>query len=163
MSIPPPSLSYLPPPPPLTAALTLPTCRLTFDTLDTENVIAHTKMGKTVGVVGLGRIGREVAAWCMNFGMYAVGYDPILTDAAARAAGIEPVSLDQVGDPVIGFAGFYWFTASRVGFEPRFFSCLCDCSCLGLSRARTEWHVHLCFLLLGIFSFHVPSSRKDRA
>lgn len=53
-------------------------------------------MGKTIGVVGLGRIGREVATWCMNFGMTAVGYDPILTDSAARAAGIEPVSLDEV-------------------------------------------------------------------
>lgn len=53
-------------------------------------------MGKTVGVVGLGRIGREVAHWCMNFGMHAVGYDPILTDSAARAAGIEPVTLDEV-------------------------------------------------------------------
>ncbi|CAM9670769.1 unnamed protein product, partial [Scytosiphon promiscuus] len=53
-------------------------------------------MGKTVGVVGLGRIGREVATWCMNFGMHAVGYDPILTDDAALAAGIEPVSLDEL-------------------------------------------------------------------
>eukprot|EP00752_Nemacystus_decipiens_P017230 g15435.t1 len=53
-------------------------------------------MGKTIGVVGLGRIGREVATWCMNFGMHAVGYDPILTDSAALAAGIEPVSLDEL-------------------------------------------------------------------
>ncbi|CAM9890257.1 unnamed protein product, partial [Ectocarpus sp. 4 AP-2014] len=53
-------------------------------------------MGKTIGVVGLGRIGREVATWCMNFGMQAVGYDPILTDDAALAAGIEPVSLDEL-------------------------------------------------------------------
>ena len=53
-------------------------------------------MGKTIGVVGLGRIGRGVATSCMNFGMHAVGYDPILTDSAALAAGIEPVSLDGV-------------------------------------------------------------------
>lgn len=52
--------------------------------------------GKTIGVVGLGRIGREVSGWCMNFGMHAIGYDPIITDAAARTAGIEPVSLDEV-------------------------------------------------------------------
>jgi D-3-phosphoglycerate dehydrogenase / 2-oxoglutarate reductase len=49
-----------------------------------------------VGVIGLGRIGREVAHWCSNFGMTAIGYDPILTDAAARAAGIEPVTLDEL-------------------------------------------------------------------
>lgn len=67
--------------------------------LSTLGIFFFTKiqMGKTVGVVGLGRIGREVASWCMNFGMNAIGYDPILTDSAARAAGIEPVSLDQVG------------------------------------------------------------------
>ena len=53
-------------------------------------------MDKTIGVVGLGRIGREVATSCMNFGMHAVGYDPILTDSAALAAEIEPVSFDEV-------------------------------------------------------------------
>lgn len=67
-----------------------------FQTAHHFLVLSNKQMGKTVGVVGLGRIGREVASWCMNFGMHAVGYDPILTDAAARAAGIEPVSLDQV-------------------------------------------------------------------
>ena len=53
-------------------------------------------MGKTIGVVGLVRMGTEVATWCMNFGMRAVGYDPILTDSTALAAGIETVSLDGV-------------------------------------------------------------------
>ncbi|CAM9489142.1 unnamed protein product [Chrysoparadoxa australica] len=52
--------------------------------------------GKTVGIVGLGRIGREVAKWCKNFDMHVIGYDPILTDSAARAAGIEPTSLEGV-------------------------------------------------------------------
>lgn len=52
--------------------------------------------GKTVGVVGLGRIGREVAKWCSNFGMNVIGYDPILTDSAARLAGIEPVPLETI-------------------------------------------------------------------
>lgn len=52
--------------------------------------------GKTVGVVGLGRIGREVAGWCSNFGMEVVGYDPILSESAARASNIELVSLEQL-------------------------------------------------------------------
>jgi D-3-phosphoglycerate dehydrogenase len=30
--------------------------------------------GKTIGIVGLGRIGREVARWCQAFGMEAIGY-----------------------------------------------------------------------------------------
>lgn len=59
-------------------------------------MLASLQTGKTIGVVGLGRIGREVSGWCMNFGMHAIGYDPIITDAAARTAGIEPVSLDEV-------------------------------------------------------------------
>lgn len=29
--------------------------------------------GKTIGIVGLGRIGREVARWCQAFGMVTIG------------------------------------------------------------------------------------------
>lgn len=36
--------------------------------------------GKTVGIIGLGRIGREVAALCHAAGMHVVGYDPILSE-----------------------------------------------------------------------------------
>jgi D-3-phosphoglycerate dehydrogenase / 2-oxoglutarate reductase len=63
---------------------------------DRKKYMGTELMGKTVGIIGLGRIGREVAAWCNNFGMTAVGYDPILTDTAARAAGIEPVPLEEI-------------------------------------------------------------------
>lgn len=66
-------------------------------------------MGKTIGIVGLGRIGREVAGWCMNFGMTAIGYDPILTDSSARAAGIEPVSLDEVSSNNFVVSTRTWF------------------------------------------------------
>ena len=52
--------------------------------------------GKVVGVVGLGRIGREVARWCQAFGMTTIGYDPILSAEAATKAGIMPVSLDEL-------------------------------------------------------------------
>ena len=64
--------------------------------LTIDRACCAVQMGKTIGVVGLGRIGREVAGWSMNFGMQAVGYDPIITDSSARAFGIEPVSLDEV-------------------------------------------------------------------
>lgn len=52
--------------------------------------------GKTIGIVGLGRIGREVAKRCNAFGMNVVGYDPILSNASATAHGVEPVPLAEL-------------------------------------------------------------------
>jgi D-3-phosphoglycerate dehydrogenase / 2-oxoglutarate reductase len=52
--------------------------------------------GKVIGVVGLGRIGREVAKWCQSFGMVAIGYDPIMAPDVAAKAGITPVALEEL-------------------------------------------------------------------
>jgi D-3-phosphoglycerate dehydrogenase len=53
--------------------------------------------GKTIGIIGLGRIGREVAIRCKAFGMNVIGYDPVLSSEVALKLGVELVSnLDEI-------------------------------------------------------------------
>lgn len=52
--------------------------------------------GKTVGVVGLGRIGQLVAQRIAAFGAYVVAYDPYVSPARAAQLGIELLSLDDL-------------------------------------------------------------------
>lgn len=52
--------------------------------------------GKTLAVLGLGRIGREVGIRMKTWGMRVIGYDPITTDAEAKAAGIEKMELIDI-------------------------------------------------------------------
>ncbi len=52
--------------------------------------------GKTLGVIGLGRIGGNLAKRALAFNMKVVAYDPYLTDERARSMGVEKVELDAL-------------------------------------------------------------------
>ncbi len=52
--------------------------------------------GKTIGIVGMGKIGREVARRAAAFEMKPIGYDPLVPPDAIRAGGAEPVTLDAL-------------------------------------------------------------------
>jgi len=51
---------------------------------------------KTVGIVGLGRIGGLVAQRLAGFGVELIGYDPYITPARAEAMGVKLASLEEV-------------------------------------------------------------------
>lgn len=52
--------------------------------------------GKTLGIIGLGRIGSEVAKRAFSFGMKVVAYDPFLSREVAEGLGIEVVELHEL-------------------------------------------------------------------
>jgi D-3-phosphoglycerate dehydrogenase len=52
--------------------------------------------GKTLGIVGLGRIGLEVARRANAFGMDILGYDPFIAPVIARENGVTLVGIDDI-------------------------------------------------------------------
>jgi D-3-phosphoglycerate dehydrogenase / 2-oxoglutarate reductase len=68
--------------------------------------------GKTLGILGLGRIGLEVARRARGFGLEIIGSDPFVSAAVARENGIRLVSLDEL------FAGSDYLTL-HVGLTPQ--------------------------------------------
>ena len=63
---------------------------------DRKAFIGVELQGKTLGVVGLGRIGRTVAARARAFGMNIVAFDPFIAPEQARDAEIELAPLEEL-------------------------------------------------------------------
>ena len=68
--------------------------------------------GKTLGILGLGRIGLEVAKRAKGFGLEIIGSDPFVSAAVARENGIKLVSNDEL------IAGSDYLTL-HVGLTPQ--------------------------------------------
>lgn len=56
----------------------------------------HQLAGQTLGVIGVGNIGKIVATRALGLQMTVIYYDPYLSEEAAEKLGIEPVSLDEL-------------------------------------------------------------------
>ncbi len=53
-------------------------------------------LNKTLGIIGLGRIGSVVAERGLGLKMRVIGYDPFIPREVAAAMGVEPVTLDEL-------------------------------------------------------------------
>lgn len=61
-----------------------------------KNLVGIELYGKTIGVIGLGKIGRRVAKVCLSLGMKVNVFDPFLSTAVADELGVQSVSLEHV-------------------------------------------------------------------
>eukprot|EP00058_Branchiostoma_floridae_P015225 XP_002600713.1 hypothetical protein BRAFLDRAFT_123498 [Branchiostoma floridae] len=63
---------------------------------DRKKFMGNELYGKTLGIIGLGRIGKEVALRMQAFGMTTIGYDPIIDGKTASEFNVEWMELEQL-------------------------------------------------------------------
>lgn len=63
---------------------------------DRKNFTGTQLYRKTIGIIGMGRIGMRVAAYCQSFGMTVLTYDPYLSDEAAQELRVKCVTLPEL-------------------------------------------------------------------
>jgi phosphoglycerate dehydrogenase-like enzyme len=64
--------------------------------LDLDLPPVHRLSGRTLGLIGLGRIGERVATRARGFGLHVIAHDPHLQDARAASLDIRAVELDEL-------------------------------------------------------------------
>lgn len=63
---------------------------------DRKSFVGVELRNKVLGVIGMGRIGSEVAKRAKAFGMKVIGYDPFLTEERAEKLGVQLGTVDDV-------------------------------------------------------------------
>lgn len=54
--------------------------------------------GKTLGIVGVGRVGRGVAERMSAFGMRVIGFDPVVSAEVAKESGVQLVGIEELAE-----------------------------------------------------------------
>lgn len=70
--------------------------RLKEGVWDRKRFIGSQLYRKTIGIIGMGRIGSRVAGYCQAFGMEVITYDPYLSDEIADDLKVKRVSLPEL-------------------------------------------------------------------
>ncbi|XP_072029420.1 D-3-phosphoglycerate dehydrogenase-like [Amphiura filiformis] len=63
---------------------------------DRSKFMGHELYGKTLAIIGLGRIGKEVALRMQSFGMTTIGYDPIIPAKVSAEFGVDWMELEHL-------------------------------------------------------------------
>lgn len=63
---------------------------------DKKNLMGEELYGKTLGIMGFGRIGTQVAKRALAFGMRVLAYDPFLKAERAKEMGVEISNVDNL-------------------------------------------------------------------
>ena len=63
---------------------------------DRKTFVGNEVKDKTLAIIGLGRIGREVATRMQSFDMKTIGFDPLVSAEAAREFGVESLTLEEI-------------------------------------------------------------------
>ncbi|MCE5313598.1 MAG: phosphoglycerate dehydrogenase [Armatimonadota bacterium] len=70
-------------------------CSMTEKQWNRSKYVGNEVYKKTLGILGLGKIGQEVAKRCQSFGMKVIAYDPFISSETADALGVEIVEFND--------------------------------------------------------------------